>query len=127
MASNRGPEVRQWVCSGCHSPRYIREQFANGKRQLAIADLKLKEGESLISSATDAQHDILSKLRQDLNRHRENVLLGAGHQSPDYQWWHGQPALDGDLIRIRDALTGPHHKMTVDKILWQKRAPSNQR
>jgi hypothetical protein len=28
----------------------------------------------------------------------------VGHQSPDYQWWHGQPALDGDLIRIRDAM-----------------------
>jgi hypothetical protein len=25
----------------------------------------------------------------------------VGHQSPDYQWWHGQPALDGDLLRIK--------------------------
>jgi len=105
MAPSRGPEVRQWVCSGCHSPRYVREQFANGKRQLAIADLKLKEGEALISSAADAEHDVLSKLRKNLIHHRKNVLLGVGHQSPDYQWWHGQPALDGDLIRIRDALT----------------------
>jgi hypothetical protein len=32
------------------------------------------------------------------------VRLGAGHQSPDYQWWHGQPALDGDLIRLRDGV-----------------------
>jgi hypothetical protein len=32
------------------------------------------------------------------------VRLGAGHQSPDYQWWHGQPALDGDLIRLRAAV-----------------------
>ena len=105
MAPARGPEVRQWICSGCHSPRYVREQFANGKRQLAIADLKLTEGEALISSATDAQPDVMSKLRQNLIHHRENVLLGVGHQSPDYQWWHGQPALDGDLIRIRDAIT----------------------
>jgi len=105
MIPNRGPEVRQWVCSGCHSPRYVREQFANGKRQLTIADLKLKEGEALIASAADAQHEVLSKLRKNLIHHRKNVLLGVGHQSPDYQWWHGQPALDGDLIRVRDALT----------------------
>jgi hypothetical protein len=127
MAPDRGPEVRQWICSGCHSPRYVREQFASGERQLAIADLKLTEGEALISSVVEVKPDMLSKLQQDLIRHRQNVLLGVGHQSPDYQWWHGQPALDGDLIRIRDALTRPHHKMTVDKILWQKHAPSNQR
>ncbi|MEL0584690.1 MAG: multiheme c-type cytochrome [Candidatus Thiodiazotropha sp. (ex. Lucinoma kazani)] len=105
MAPDRGPEVRQWICSGCHSPRYVREQFANGKRQLAIADLKLAEGESLMSSVTEGQPGALPRLRQNLIRHRENVLLGVGHQSPDYQWWHGQPALDGDLIRIRDAIS----------------------
>jgi hypothetical protein len=37
-------------------------------------------------------------------RHLNNLYLGIGHQSPDYQWWHGQPALDGDLLRIRGAL-----------------------
>ena len=37
-------------------------------------------------------------------RHLANVRLGAGHQSPDYQWWHGQPALDGDLIRLREVV-----------------------
>ena len=115
MAPARGPEVRQWICAGCHSPRYVREQFANGKRQLDIADLKLTEGETLISSAIDVEPDVLSKLRQDLIHHRQNVLLGIGHQSPDYQWWHGQPALDGDIIRIRDALTRPRDKKTVDK------------
>ncbi|MEN8130250.1 MAG: multiheme c-type cytochrome [Pseudomonadota bacterium] len=117
MAPNRGPEVRQWICSGCHSPRYVREQFSNAKRQLEIADLKLTEGEALISSATDAQPDVLSKLRQNLIHHRENVLLGVGHQSPDYQWWHGQPALDGDLIRIRDAVSKLHDKEPLIKSL----------
>ncbi|MCU7933541.1 MAG: hypothetical protein KZQ99_01510 [Candidatus Thiodiazotropha sp. (ex Dulcina madagascariensis)] len=104
MAPGRGPEVRQWICSGCHSPRYVREQFANAKRQLEIADLKLIEGETLIASAGEDQNGALSKLRQNLIRHRKNVLYGVGHQSPDYQWWHGQPALDGDLIRIRDSV-----------------------
>lgn len=109
MALDRGPELRPWICSGCHSPRYVREQLANGKRQLEIADLKLTEGVELIDSATDSQADVLLKLRQNLIHHRNNVLYGVGHQSPDYQWWHGQPALDGDLIRIRDAINGLKH------------------
>ncbi|MCP4472653.1 MAG: hypothetical protein GY815_18580 [Gammaproteobacteria bacterium] len=104
MSADRGPEVRQWICVGCHSPRYVREQFANGRRQLDIADLKLTEGKQLIASAANSQTKELSKLRQSLIYHRRNVLYGVGHQSPDYQWWHGQPALDGDLIRIRDAI-----------------------
>ncbi len=107
MRPTREADVRQWICIGCHSPRYVREQFANGKRQLEIADLKLAEGNALIASVVDGQSDRLSKLAQSLARHRQNVLLGAGHQSPDYQWWHGQPALDGDLIRIRDAIAEP--------------------
>ena len=37
-----------------------------------------------------------------MQKHLRNVYLGIGHQSPDYQWWHGQPALDGDLLRIKD-------------------------
>ncbi|MCU7843932.1 MAG: hypothetical protein KZQ93_08845 [Candidatus Thiodiazotropha sp. (ex Monitilora ramsayi)] len=104
MAPGRGPEMRQWVCSGCHSPRYVREQFANGYRQMEIADLKLIEGEALIAASDHGQTDSLTKLRLSLIRHHKNVLYGVGHQSPDYQWWHGQPALDGDLIRIRDAI-----------------------
>ena len=38
------------------------------------------------------------------SQHLKNVWLGIGHQSPDYQWWHGQPALDGDLLHIKGAL-----------------------
>jgi len=115
MAASRGPEVRQWICSGCHSPRYVREQFASGKRQLEIADLKLTEGKALISSAMDAQSPVLSELEQELIHHRQNILLGSGHQSPDYQWWLGQPALDGDLIRIRDAITESRRRIRLGK------------
>ncbi len=104
MAPDRGPEVRQWICSGCHSPRYVRELFANAQRQLEIADLKLTEGETLLRSAGEPLPDSFAGLRHALDQHRQNVLLGVGHQSPDYQWWYGQPALDGDLIRIRDAV-----------------------
>ena len=105
MAPATGPgEVRQWICTGCHSPRYVNEQFASGKRQMNIADLKLKEGKALFASRVDVKTDVAEKFLQDLALHGKNVFLGVAHQSPDYQWWHGQPAMDGDLIRIRDAL-----------------------
>jgi hypothetical protein len=113
MAPERGPELGLWICAGCHSPRYVREQMASGKRLLEIADLKLEEGEGLIASSVDAGNKRLERLRESLVRHRHNVLLGAGHQSPDYQWWHGQPALDGDLIRIRDAVSELQRRMML--------------
>ena len=117
MAMGRGPEVRQWVCAGCHSPRYVRELFANARRQLEIADLKLEEGNRLIDTISDPEMAVLSELRRSLNRHRKNILYGVGHQSPDYQWWHGQPALDGDLIRIRNL---------ISELLYQKAAEEKQ-
>ena len=104
MALEHGPELRHWICAGCHSPRYVREQFANAKRQLEIADLKLEEGSALIATISDGKSDAMSELGRSLQHHRKNVLYGVGHQSPDYQWWLGQPALDGDLIRIREAI-----------------------
>ncbi len=109
MAAHREPGVRQWICSGCHSPRYVRKLFANSMRQLKIADLKLTEGQELIDSTADDQAEALLSLQQQLVRHRGNVLYGVGHQSPDYQWWHGQAALDGDLIRIRDIINPSNH------------------
>jgi len=105
MDPRRGPAVNQWVCSGCHAPRYVSEHFAAGLRQLTIAGLKLQEGEELIAAAGQIDPSQLARLRQALHRHFLNVALGVGHQSPDYQWWHGQPAIDGDLIRIRAAIT----------------------
>ena len=38
-----------------------------------------------------------------LLQHLRNLRLGVAHQSPDYQWWHGHPALDGDLLRLKGA------------------------
>ena len=78
--------------------------FRSGKRQLEIADLKLAEGDALMATADTLTGELRSSLKQRQANHRKNVLYGVGHQSPDYQWWHGQPALDGDLIRIRDAM-----------------------
>jgi hypothetical protein len=42
-------------------------------------------------------------IRSRLSLQLEIVAL-RHQQSPDYQWWHGQPALDGDLLRIKGAV-----------------------
>lgn len=96
----KGLDQQLWVCSGCHSPRFARAHLDNGKRQLEIASLKLKEGRDLTNAAGNPQE--LAPLLAKLQQHWQHVLLGQGHQSPDYQWWHGQPAMDGDLIYLKD-------------------------
>jgi len=103
MAPERGPMVREWVCSGCHAPRYVAEQFDAGDRLTGIARLKQQEA-AMLADRHPGGPAAVKELLDSVSGHLGNVRLGAGHQSPDYQWWHGQPALDGDLIRLRDAV-----------------------
>ncbi len=101
MAGARDPLFRQWICTGCHAPRYVARLSESGARLLEIGRMKRAEAEGLAARhplGRDAVQDIL----EQAGEHLRNIRLGVGHQSPDYQWWHGQPALDGDLIRIRD-------------------------
>lgn len=96
------------VCQDCHSPRYITQLFSNGEAMLEVARKKVREANVLIEQAekifSDAELGPARKHRQKMQYHFKNVYLGVGHQSPDYQWWHGQPALDGDLLRIKDSI-----------------------
>ena len=103
MDAARGRHVREWVCSGCHAPRYVADQFAAGEQLLEIGRLKAAEA-AAIAIRHPRGPAALAEPMEQVGRHLRNLRLGAGHQSPDYQWWHGQPALDGDLIRIRDAV-----------------------
>ncbi len=48
---------------------------------------------------------LIKKQFTKMQQHLNNVYLGVVHQSPDYQWWHGQPALDGDLIKIKGLIS----------------------
>lgn len=89
----------QAVCGECHAPRYAAEQLSVGNRMLDIARLKLREARDLAAAHPD--NATLAAQMNAMRQHGRNVRLGAGHQSPDYQWWHGQPALDGDLLRIK--------------------------
>jgi hypothetical protein len=93
------------VCGECHAPRYVAEQAATGARMQEIARMKLREAREVV---TGYQEILVPEDRRELDvllagmqAHGRNVHLGVGHQSPDYQWWHGQPALDGDLLRIK--------------------------
>ncbi len=97
--------VRQ-VCQDCHAPRYLSRLFNNGEKMLEIARMKVREAGDLLSQARK-QYSVeelepAEKRYQEMQSvHLKNVYLGIAHQSPDYQWWYGQPALDGDLLRIK--------------------------
>lgn len=96
-------------CGACHSPRYVAEQLAAVQRGLALGEMKRREAEALIELArkemttTELAHieQLLASLR---NENLRALRLGLAHQSPDYQWWLGQAALDGSLLRIKGAL-----------------------
>ena len=96
-------------CGACHSPRYVTEQLAAAQRGLAIGEMKRREAETLVelarkevSAAELAQIEKLFATLRDQNL--RELRLGLAHQSPDYQWWLGQAALDGSLLRIKGAL-----------------------
>ena len=67
--------------------------------------MKLREARTVMTGYQGAlpaeDRRELDTLFIGMQAHGRNVRLGTGHQSPDYQWWHGQPALDGDLLRIK--------------------------
>lgn len=96
-------------CGACHSPRYVAEQLAAGRRALAIGEMKLREAGAVVETARrELRGEALNRIEALYARMREHALrelrLGLAHQSPDHQWWHGQAALDGDLLRIKGAL-----------------------
>jgi hypothetical protein len=78
-----------------------------------IARMKLREAAGIADAYRDAlsaeERRALETLLESMKTHARNVRLGVGHQSPDYQWWHGQPALDGDLLHIK-GLVAEHER-----------------
>jgi hypothetical protein len=95
-------------CLSCHSTRYINRLNDNAVDMIEIARMKVREARQLVDAYGDAQNTAaaaqLASLITQTEKHLRNVYLGAFHQSPDYQWWHGQPALDGDLLRIKGVI-----------------------
>jgi hypothetical protein len=106
-SSARATVAARWqaICGECHAPRYVAEQAATGVRMEEIARMKLREARGFMTRYQGVlpaeNRRELDAFFVDMQSHARNVRLGVGHQSPDYQWWHGQPALDGDLLRIK--------------------------
>ena len=105
-------------CGACHSPRYVTEQLAAAQRGLALGEMKRREAEALVElarkemTATElAQIEKLFVTLRDENL--RELRLGLAHQSPDYQWWLGQAALDGSLLRIKGALGEARRSQTA--------------
>lgn len=108
-AAERARDAARAVCYDCHAPRYVGRLEDAGARMLDIARMKQREADALVEDARVAYPDdeLAEALRllARMQGHVTNVRLGVGHQSPDYQWWHGHPALDGDLLRIKGELS----------------------
>jgi hypothetical protein len=100
------------LCQDCHAPRYITRLLDNGEEALGIARKKIREADQLIAwaSASFSDKELTSarKIMKNMRHNLRNTYLGAAHQSPDYQWWYGQAALDGDLLRIKGAISELH-------------------
>lgn len=98
------------ACINCHGPRYIARLHDTSARMIGVASMKLREARQLLDKHSAEHHPAakaqLGTLIKQMEKHLRNVYLGAYHQSPDYQWWHGQPALDGDLLRIKGIISG---------------------
>ncbi|MBI5791598.1 MAG: hypothetical protein HZA63_08995 [Rhodocyclales bacterium] len=96
-------------CRACHSPRYTTEQNAAAQRSQALGEMKRREAEALVAAAREeTSGEELARIEKLFATLRDENLrdlrLGLAHQSPDYQWWLGQAALDGSLLRIKGAL-----------------------
>jgi hypothetical protein len=101
-------EARAAPCRDCHSPRFVETWFVTGDRMVEIGRMKVREATQAAEQLDDQEsRDILHRMTND---HLRNVRLGVGHQSPDEQWWHGHPALDGDLLRIKSILNDPQRR-----------------
>ena len=105
-------------CHQCHSPRYVASLAANGEAMIAVGRLKRREADDLLEQAradftAEELQDMLT-IRARLDAYQYRLRLGVGHQSPDYQWWHGHPALDGELLRLKGAYDGLVRQRALD-------------
>lgn len=101
------PAHMDQTCGRCHSPRYVATLRENGTRMIEVGNMKQREALALLTRAraefpAAALTDMEAHYAH-LQKHLRNLRLGVAHQSPDYQWWHGHPALDGDLLRLKGA------------------------
>ena len=105
----RDPDRARAVCLDCHGPRFAARILEAGAAQLAVGRLKLAEAEAALARAQGMglPAEALAAATRHLEAMRAGLRalrLGVAHHSPDDQWWHGQAALDGALLRLKGAL-----------------------
>lgn len=107
------------VCGACHAPRYVGEQLATGARMLELARMKIREARDVAArhhdALTEPERAEVARLLLGMERHARNVRIGVAHQSPDYQWWHGHPALDGDLLRVKGIVSERERRLALPR------------
>ena len=114
-AIEKARETVEEPCRDCHSPRYVGTLFAAGERNMEIGRLKMREAQALLNtlaaSLATAENETkdVKELRRQVETMRSQSMKslrhGIVHHSPDYQWWYGQAALDGDLLRVKAAVS----------------------
>jgi ferredoxin len=112
-ASDPARERMAAVCGDGHSPCSVTTLFIAGERMIEIGRTKAREAATVVAAVYrdygDREVRELAELYRLLptmtDTHLRNLYHGVAHQSPDYQWWYGQPALDGDRLRIKAAAT----------------------
>jgi hypothetical protein len=112
-------ERRAEPCWDCHSPRFVDTWLQSGEGMLALGRMKIREAAMVAADilrlkGQDSDHQAEAMLAK-MDKHLRNVRLGVFHQSPDHQWWHGQPALDGDLLRIKGLLGDLRRRRAVER------------
>ncbi len=108
-AAQEAGQQRRWLCQQCHAPRYIRENESNGLKMLELGEMKLREAETVVEMARmEFPAEKVARIEALYHSMESETMralrAGIAHQSPDYQWWHGHPALDGKLLRIKGEL-----------------------
>ncbi|HJM51924.1 MAG TPA: multiheme c-type cytochrome [Alphaproteobacteria bacterium] len=98
-------ETAEAACLDCHSPRFVDTLLASARRGLAIGQLKFREAEAAAAAAAAAGIDLGAELKAMREGPLAALRQGLAHHSPDHQWWLGQAALDGALLRIKAAIT----------------------
>ena len=121
-AVEKARENAEEPCRDCHSPRYVDTLFAAGDRGMDIGRRKMREAQALLDGLADPSvtgalsPEIVREIRRRVkgmeSKSLKSLWHGTVHQSPDYQWWFGQAALDGDLVRIKAAVSRLQRKRT---------------
>lgn len=105
-----GSETARDTCLDCHSPRFTDTVLEAEDAAVAIGRLKTSEAAAAVDQVrrhlSPEQMAELDQMVEDMRAGPLRYLWhGLVHHSPDYQWWYGQAALDGALLRIKAKLS----------------------